>query len=226
MPCSNESPPSAAEKSLQRLTSLRARTKRNTVICDVIFSRPNRTDAFNLAQSVDEYVRNEPYGSSHHLVRGTREKVKNELSCCRASTGDAATLLRDFGPGRAAVGPCPPGTTPRARTEFFYCYARTCQREQTTAWFRCPSGSRREHAPVNLTVSTGPEGPGTRRLRRCARARRLRDLLLGRSYAAAPPTRTLAVPWLILPVVICLSQRLSHACLSTSQIKVKPRKAH
>jgi hypothetical protein len=32
--------------------------------------------------------------------------------------------------------------------------------------------------------------------------------------------------WLILPVVICLSQRLSHACLSTSLIKVKPRMAH
>ena len=32
--------------------------------------------------------------------------------------------------------------------------------------------------------------------------------------------------WLILPVIICLSQRLSHACLSASQIKVKPRKAH
>ena len=32
--------------------------------------------------------------------------------------------------------------------------------------------------------------------------------------------------WLILPVVICLSQRLSHACPSTSLIKVKPRMAH
>ena len=32
--------------------------------------------------------------------------------------------------------------------------------------------------------------------------------------------------WLILPVVICLSQRLSHACLSTSRIKAKPRMAH
>ena len=32
--------------------------------------------------------------------------------------------------------------------------------------------------------------------------------------------------WLILPVVICLSQRLSHACLSTSLTKVKPRMAH
>ena len=33
------------------------------------------------------------------------------------------------------------------------------------------------------------------------------------------------VPWLILPVVICLSQRLSHACLSASRTKVKPRMA-
>ena len=39
-------------------------------------------------------------------------------------------------------------------------------------------------------------------------------------------THSVRVPWLILPVVICLSQRLSHACLSASRIKVKPRKAH
>ena len=32
--------------------------------------------------------------------------------------------------------------------------------------------------------------------------------------------------WLILPVVIYLSQRLSHACLSTSLTKVKPQTAH
>ena len=32
--------------------------------------------------------------------------------------------------------------------------------------------------------------------------------------------------WLILPVVICLSQRLSHACLSTSLYTVKLRTAH
>lgn len=32
--------------------------------------------------------------------------------------------------------------------------------------------------------------------------------------------------WLILPVVICLSQRLSHACLSTYSCTVKPRMAH
>ena len=32
--------------------------------------------------------------------------------------------------------------------------------------------------------------------------------------------------WLTMPVVICLSQRLSHACPSTSLTKVKPRMAH
>ncbi|KAF6197437.1 hypothetical protein GE061_020192 [Apolygus lucorum] len=31
--------------------------------------------------------------------------------------------------------------------------------------------------------------------------------------------------WLILPVVICLSQSLSHASLSTNCFKVKPQKA-
>ena len=37
-------------------------------------------------------------------------------------------------------------------------------------------------------------------------------------------TRT--ATWLILPVVICLSQRLSHACLSTNFYTVKLRMAH
>ncbi|CDS36114.2 expressed protein [Echinococcus multilocularis] len=32
--------------------------------------------------------------------------------------------------------------------------------------------------------------------------------------------------WLILPVVICLSQRLSHACLSSGLNTVRPRMAH
>ena len=36
----------------------------------------------------------------------------------------------------------------------------------------------------------------------------------------------LTVTWLILPVVICLSQRLSHACLSISRKMVKLRIAH
>ena len=55
------------------------------------------------------------------------------------------------------------------------------------------------------------------------------DVRTGAPVVARPRggTRTTAtVPWLILPVVICLSQRLSHACLSASHIKVKPRMAH
>ena len=46
-----------------------------------------------------------------------------------------------------------------------------------------------------------------------------------RSLSAWPvPVRI--VTWLILPVVICLSQRLSHACLSISNYTVKLRMAH
>ena len=49
----------------------------------------------------------------------------------------------------------------------------------------------------------------------------------GRGKGASPSTRCLVrtptgrarrtVTWLILPVVICLSQRLSHACLSINK---------
>ena len=41
-----------------------------------------------------------------------------------------------------------------------------------------------------------------------------------------PRGRERIVIWLILPVVICLSQRLSHACLSISTCTVKLRMAH
>ena len=56
---------------------------------------------------------------------------------------------------------------------------------------------------------------------------------LNSSTAAAParpagPSQHGAtiVTWLILPVVICLSQRLSHACLSISNYTAKLRMAH
>ena len=39
-------------------------------------------------------------------------------------------------------------------------------------------------------------------------------------------TAVKVVTWLILPVVICLSQRLSHACLSINTCTVKLRMAH
>lgn len=38
--------------------------------------------------------------------------------------------------------------------------------------------------------------------------------------------RARVATWLILPVVICLSQRLSHACLSTRLYTAKLRMAH
>ncbi len=38
------------------------------------------------------------------------------------------------------------------------------------------------------------------------------------SVANGPSPRRKIVTWLILPVVICLSQRLSHACLSISNL--------
>src|ERR1700754_595816 len=43
--------------------------------------------------------------------------------------------------------------------------------------------------------------------------------------AGGQPRRTI-VTWFILPVVICLSQRLSHACLSISNYTAKLRMAH
>ena len=46
-----------------------------------------------------------------------------------------------------------------------------------------------------------------------------------RHTGVAAAKRTKAI-WLILPVVICLSQRLSHACLSSHCLTVKPRMAH
>ena len=50
---------------------------------------------------------------------------------------------------------------------------------------------------------------------------------LGRPHGPRGPLTGLTiVTWLILPVVICLSQRLSHACLSISNYTAKLRMAH
>ena len=47
-----------------------------------------------------------------------------------------------------------------------------------------------------------------------------------RPAPAGRGARALVETWLILPVVICLSQRLSHACLSISFYMAKLRMAH
>jgi hypothetical protein len=52
-----------------------------------------------------------------------------------------------------------------------------------------------------------------------------RELFCPATRAVGRPRRTI-VTWLILPVVICLSQRLSHACLSISNYTAKLRMAH
>ena len=49
----------------------------------------------------------------------------------------------------------------------------------------------------------------------------------GAPLAGAPARHPVRIAtWLILPVVICLSQRLSHACLSISNYTAKLRMAH
>ena len=49
---------------------------------------------------------------------------------------------------------------------------------------------------------------------------------LSLAVPGSDPIRCNAQTWLILPVVICLSQRLSHACLSISFYTAKLRMAH
>src|ERR1700742_422790 len=80
---------------------------------------------------------------------------------------------------------------------------------QVSAWapsnqLFCPSGrvAARGARPVRFRLYGGPSA--------------------GRSSRGVPTI----VTWLILPVVICLSQRLSHACLSISNYTVKLRMAH
>ena len=58
----------------------------------------------------------------------------------------------------------------------------------------------------------------------------LRALLVwpveGKGEQSRDPEAATKATWLILPVVICLSQRLSHACLSINFYTVKLRMAH
>ena len=54
---------------------------------------------------------------------------------------------------------------------------------------------------------------------------------LSSAYRAVSGSGTLSLKyqsdiWLILPELMCLSQRLSHACLSINDLIVKPRMAH
>ena len=97
-------------------------------------------------------------------------------------------------------------------------------RSRVRQWFR---GRRdREVSPARVTSRHSQRkkeskegGRGVRRVRR----RKPAGVPAPR---AAPHTSDEISTWLILPVVICSSQRLSHACLSTGRSKAKPRMAH
>ena len=91
-------------------------------------------------------------------------------------------------------------------------------RSRGSQW-RPPAEIAHLHRPVGVSAAT------------TARARRPTTPLRFIKHAAvgSPAVRVAVAPvdiWLILPVVICLSQRLSHACLSTDFDIVKPRMAH
>jgi hypothetical protein len=89
----------------------------------------------------------------------------------------------------------------------------------------CPCGgpSSGELSGGNWIARTVPRGFGLRDAVGWVRACPAPDLhLFGSSFGGSPGAASAAaetiVTWLILPVVICLSQRLSHACLSISNL--------
>ncbi|KAL0103835.1 hypothetical protein PUN28_017872 [Cardiocondyla obscurior] len=80
-------------------------------------------------------------------------------------------------------------------------------------------------AGLSAIVSTPKHSIATSRCRETewlicgAHLRVGRAIRCSRCSTASNRDRTHEAPWLILPVVICLSQRLSHACLSACRIK-------
>jgi hypothetical protein len=87
-----------------------------------------------------------------------------------------------------------------------------------------PSPRRRGASPPGRAGRPRPR-PLLELLCPSGRAAPARDPPPDRAGRPRAPALTI-VTWLILPVVICLSQRLSHACLSISNYTVKLRMAH
>ena len=101
---------------------------------------------------------------------------------------------------------------------------RVCDPNPITHCARtCCSPARRRGSPRLGCLSFGSSRGGCR-----AGVARSVALRVPRSVRAAARAGLGArqATWLILPVVICLSQRLSHACLSISDYTVKLRMAH
>ena len=80
-----------------------------------------------------------------------------------------------------------------------------------------------------MDVAPGERGPAARAEGGAARVVVVlvpKIPLSPRNTGGRPGNWSTVVTWLILPVVICLSQRLSHACLSISNYTAKLRMAH
>ena len=80
-------------------------------------------------------------------------------------------------------------------------------------------------SPGNAGLPAVGAAPVRTDIRRTDRLPVAKQLFRPEIRAVGQPRRTI-VTWLILPVVICLSQRLSHACLSISNYTAKLRMAH
>ena len=109
----------------------------------------------------------------------------------------------------------------------------TRQRSWRTQWEdfgagqRPPLLTRRGPAPVRRARAAVPIARSRARIEASGGTRgSAPQASLRGSRHSAVPAASLVDAWLILPVVICLSQRLSHACLSTDFHTVKPRMAH
>lgn len=84
----------------------------------------------------------------------------------------------------------------------------------------------RTHWKTTVTNETGYRRGGLERKKKAGAPPLPCKPCSGRGRVCTSIVGKCGLIWLILPVVICLSQRLSHACLSTYSCTVKPRMAH
>lgn len=84
----------------------------------------------------------------------------------------------------------------------------------------------RTHWKTTVTNETGYRRGGLERKKKGRGTPSSLQPCSGRGRVCTSIVGKCGLIWLILPVVICLSQRLSHACLSTYSCTVKPRMAH
>lgn len=168
------------------------------------------------------------------LLRSRPRRVETNGRSCGSSM-KVHTVHPDSGRPRAEPGHCDRGRRPGSvsinREELENptlrsCTHRTAFRLPHRLCVAGPGLGRESGTACALPLAPPTACPVLRML-----ASRSGDPCRGRSIVSRSarfgdrPGRTQGI-WLILPVVICSSQRLSHACLSASRTKVEPRKAH